>query len=112
MDEGETNTHNKILSVTGYVIDSKFQKIPILLGLVELCKFDADTITNETLRIVKRRNISLNYIVGGATDGASTMMGKNSGVMIRLKDYCEFLQNYHCANHNLNLSVQDAVSED
>ena len=45
LDEGETGSKNKILSVNRYVLDENYQKQAFLLGISELVKFDAETIT-------------------------------------------------------------------
>ena len=59
----------------------------MLVGINELAKFDAETISSETLKILKSRHFENDLVVGGATDGASVMLGKNSGVLKRLKDF-------------------------
>lgn len=87
LDEGETIDKNKILSVNAYIVDDNLDKKVMLVGINELAKFDAETISSETLKILKSRHFENDLVVGGATDGASVMLGKNSGVLKRLKDF-------------------------
>ena len=57
LDEGEMVGKTKILSVTDYVLDFGLVKTPFLIGLCELNKFDTETISQETLKIMKSREI-------------------------------------------------------
>ena len=45
------------------------------------------------------------------SDGASVMLGKNSGVATRLTARYPHLFTWHCMNHRLELAVNDAVDE-
>ena len=40
------------------------------------------------------------------------MMGKHTGLLTKLKDYCYCLGKNHCAAHRINLSTQDAFAKD
>ena len=110
LDEGETIAKNKILSLNGYILDQDFNKKVKLFGLIELKDLDAESISKVALKILKDRNVKNDCIVGGASDGASTMLGKNAGVMARLKDYFELMVINHCGAHKVNLTVQSSVS--
>ena len=46
-----------------------------------------------------------------ACDGAPAMIGKDSGVATRLKNIFPNLLIWHCANHRLELAVDDVVKE-
>lgn len=46
-----------------------------------------------------------------ACDGASVMIGKNSGVPTRLKQMFPHLIIWHCSNHRLELALNDAMNE-
>ena len=74
----------------------------MIIGIKPLPKFDSETITDATLKIMKNRGIQLQKVVGGTTDGASNILGKHSGVLTRLKDYCPFMIRNHCAAHRVN----------
>jgi hypothetical protein len=47
-------------------------------------------------------------MIGFSADGASVMMGKNSGVSARLKSLSPMLMENHCVVHRLNLAFKDA----
>lgn len=49
--------------------------------------------------------VDLNKITGAASDGASTMIGKNSGVMQKLKIVSPHCISVHCAGHRVNLTA-------
>ncbi|KAF3857412.1 hypothetical protein F7725_009271, partial [Dissostichus mawsoni] len=49
--------------------------------------------------------------VSFVSDGASVMLGKNSGVATRLTARYPNLFTWHCMNHRLELAVSDAVDE-
>ncbi|KAJ4945561.1 hypothetical protein JOQ06_023242 [Pogonophryne albipinna] len=49
--------------------------------------------------------------VSFVSDGASVMLGKNSGVATRLTARYPNLFTWHCMNHHLELAVSDAVDE-
>lgn len=84
----------------------------MILGIEPLDKFDSEAITDTALKVYRRRKIELYHIIASTTDGASTMMGKNTGVLTRLNDYCHYLVKNHCAAHRLNLSTQAAFKND
>lgn len=48
--------------------------------------------------------------MGQGYDGASVMSGVYSGVQKHIKDLQPNAQYVHCATHNLNLVINDAVS--
>ena len=45
------------------------------------------------------------------TDGASVMLGKQSGVATRLRALYPLIFPWHCMNHRLELAVADAIKE-
>jgi len=46
-----------------------------------------------------------------ATDGASVMVGKNSGVVTRLREKYPKLFTWHFFNHRLELSISDTIKD-
>ena len=50
-------------------------------------------------------------LVGGAFDGANSMMGSKGGVQKLLKDYSPFAIFVHCVCHRAALLARDAVSD-
>ena len=51
------------------------------------------------------------HLICFASDGASNMTGKNSGVARRLQDLFPNIILWHCANHRLELAVGDAIKD-
>lgn len=84
-----------------------------VLDLVELTRRDAgsvaDTIENSLLRAGFQRKYLEDHWVQFAADGASVMLGKLSGVGIRLKKRYRCIMLWHCLNHRLELAVDDVL---
>jgi hypothetical protein len=55
--------------------------------------------------------IHLDKVVGLASDGASVMIGRKSGVGARLAAKCPGLVQVHCVAHRLNLCCVDALKQ-
>jgi len=47
------------------------------------------------------------YLVAVATDGASVMTGRKTGVVAQLKQKFPNVVSWHCLNHRLELSVHE-----
>jgi hypothetical protein len=52
-----------------------------------------------------------NWLVGIGTDGASDMLGKNNGLVAKLKRYMPDLIPTHCIAHKLNLAVINSIKD-
>ena len=68
----------------------------------------ARTITSRVCEYVASANLDMAKMRGIATDGASTMMGRHSGVVARLKTITPSAIGVHCAAHRLNLASSQA----
>ena len=68
----------------------------------------ARTITSRVCEYVASANLDVAKMRGIATDGASTMMGRHSGVVARLKTITPSAIGVHCAAHRLNLTSSQA----
>eukprot|EP00959_Pyramimonas_sp_CCMP1952_P086414 1807373-Pyramimonas_sp.AAC.1 len=80
------------------------------LGIVELEKADANTIFEAIKRWMDHHNINKQKFAAMGSDGASVMMGKNSGVATLWVDFVQpFAVVMHCHAHRLNLGVGDAT---
>lgn len=79
------------------------------LGLRSLPDGRADTITNTVVTFLNLLNISTWRVVCLTTDGCSTMIGKNNGVVTRfINQYGPHAINIHCLAHRLALAASDA----
>uniref|UniRef100_UPI00358F1FC4 E3 SUMO-protein ligase KIAA1586-like n=1 Tax=Myxine glutinosa TaxID=7769 RepID=UPI00358F1FC4 len=83
------------------------------LELIELESLSAESITNNVLSTLDKHTFTEAYLkknlVGVCADGASTMVGKKSGVMTRLQERFPNIIIWHCMCHRLELAVGDAV---
>lgn len=83
------------------------------LALVEPLSTNAEGIHESLMTCLHEHGLTDQYIGDNliciCTDGASVMMGKNSGVQTLLKKSFPRVLGWHCMNHRLELSVNDAV---
>ena len=84
------------------------------LDLVELKKTDSQTIVNSLLGSLKKLGMDTEYLkdhlICFASDGASVMTGRVSGVATKLKEIFPTIIFWHCANHKLEFAVNDCVA--
>lgn len=85
------------------------------LDLVEVEEASSGTITLKLLNALHKLGMTeewlQKHLIGFASDGASAMLGKTSGVAARLLSKFPDLLIWHCANHRLELAVGDAVKD-
>ena len=114
IDESTTISNKSTLIIylkceTSKIIDPHF----IFADLIELEKQDAETIYAALMKSLGKYGFDDCYfnqnLIAFASDGASVMLGKNSGVGTRIaKKYPNTIL-WHCLNHRLELSVSDAI---
>lgn len=84
------------------------------VDLIELCSTSAEQITIALLDCLNKHGFDQQFLTECfdcfACDGASVMIGKNSGVDTRLKKTFPHLIIWHCSNHRLELAVNDVVN--
>lgn len=87
----------------------------MFLELVELESQRAEHIEEALLKCLKTVGFTEDWLqknwVSFVSDGASVMLGKNSGVATRLTARYPNLFTWHCMNHRLELAVNDVVEE-
>ncbi|XP_073672010.1 E3 SUMO-protein ligase KIAA1586-like [Paramisgurnus dabryanus] len=87
----------------------------VFLELVELESQRAEDIEQALLNCLDTAGFSKEWLqmnwVSFVSDGASVMLGKNSGVATRLTARYPNLFTWHCLNHRLELAVSNAVDE-
>ena len=87
----------------------------LFFDLCELESQDSESIENKLLQTLKMHGFHEDYLkrnwIAIATDGASVMVGKHSGVVTRLRQRYPKLFVWHCINHRLDLSVADAIKD-
>ena len=57
--------------------------------------------------ILASHGLDINNLRGQSYDGCSTMSGKYTGLLARIKEVNPFAYFVHCATHRLNLVVVD-----
>lgn len=95
------NTNGSPISVK---IEEKF------LGFFKVDNQSANAISNQIIDILKIFGLDLKKCRGQGYDGASNMSGIYSGVQSRLKEIEKNATYIHCAAHNLNLVINDAMN--
>lgn len=80
------------------------------LGLYELKQQTARGMSDSVLNILNDLNLSIKNCYGQGYDGANVMSGAYNGVQAKIKQIQPNAEYVHCASHNLNLVINDAVS--
>ena len=88
----------------------------VFLDLKELTEgTDAESIYNSLREALRKAGFDdeflSNNLISIATDGASVLTGKNSGVIVRLKKDFPNIQSVHCLCHRAELAVHDALKD-
>ena len=111
IDESTDISVSKRLSIcVRYVTDGSAETS--FLGNCELVAGDAHTITKTLHKFLEGCGIDMSKCTSLATDGASVMMGRKSGVGVQLvSKYSPFLTQTHCVAHRLNLAVTDSIKD-
>lgn len=85
------------------------------LDLIELESTTSEAITENLLKCWEKHGFDAEYLkrnlICFASDGASVMIGKKSGVATKLKTIFPNILIWHCSNHRLELAVNDVVEE-
>lgn len=88
---------------------TSFEIREVFLGFNEIVDHSADGLYQETLKVLNINDINLTKCRGQAYDGASVMSGAYNGVQALLRNDVPSALYVHCASHNLNLVINDAV---
>ena len=89
------------------VIDGRVQTHFLTLSNLDGCT--AEAIYERPTSIVENKGLDRYCLIALGTDGASTMVGKRSGVTTRFKNVNPFILSTHCASHRLALASSDAA---
>ena len=71
----------------------------------------ASTITKRILEFTDKASLDMTRLRGISTDGAATMIGCRTGVVVRLKELTPSAVTVHCAAHRLNLASSQAANK-
>lgn len=95
-------------------VDGNENKLTIqesFLGFIAITNQGAENITNEVCSFLEKNNIPIEKCRGQGYDGAAVMSGEYTGLQSRIKEKSQNAEYVHCASHNLNLVLNDSVSD-
>ena len=75
------------------------------LKMLEIQQGSADNITQAILHYISVSQLAVQKMAGGASDGASVMMGHINGVMMQLKGVLPLFIATHYATHHLTCCI-------
>ena len=114
IDEASTISSKPVLIIFLKIKDCD-QSPTILLDLVELEGQGAESIYISMLKSLHDAGFNNEYLknnlIAFCSDGASVMLGRNSGVGARLKKDFPNIVIWHCLNHRLQLALDDSVND-
>ena len=109
LDESTDIAVSKHLSICVCYVKSG-RPVTKFLCNVALADGKAYTIVNCVVEKLQELGLNLSNCTSVATDGASVMMGKHTGVGVQMKaKYSPFAVQVHCIAHRLNLACVDAM---
>ncbi len=98
-------------SLTLQYVDEKLESHSDFLGFYSAPDSSGETLFRCIKDVFLRLNIPIERLLGYCFDGASNMSGRFSGVQAWLKKTCPESLFVHCANHSLDLVLQEAARE-
>lgn len=115
IDESSTLSHLSAMVVFIKASINGSDPVFIFLALVELESQTAEIVTSSLITCLKTAGFSESYLqkhwISFVSDGASVMVGKQSGIATRLREQYPCIFAWHCMNYRLELAVGDAVKE-
>ena len=110
-DEYTDISNKEQLTICLRWVDEIFNIKEDFLGFYELKDIKSDTIVSALKDVLLRTQIPLDRCRGQCYDGASNMLGKNSGVAKQVLDIQPKAFATHCHCHSLSLSVKETTKE-
>ena len=93
------------------VTANSVEHVDSFLGFIEVTSPDAQGLVESTKKFIQELGIDISIFRVQGYDGVSVMSGVYGGVQRLIKDMCTSPVPFvHCASHNLNLVINDAVS--
>jgi len=83
--------------------------VEAFLGFEETADTSASELENKILGSITKNGLDISKCRGQGYDGAANMSGVYSGVQARIREKEPLATYVHCAAHNLNLALNDAV---
>ncbi|XP_065654472.1 uncharacterized protein LOC136081114 [Hydra vulgaris] len=98
-------------SISIRYVGSKLKVQECFMGFYNCQNSTAEILFNVIIDVFTRCTIPMNKLVGYAFDGASNMSGHLSGVRAHLGETYPHAVYVHCANHSLDLVLQEVCFE-
>ncbi|KAL1481340.1 hypothetical protein MTO96_034542 [Rhipicephalus appendiculatus] len=115
IDESTTISKHSTLIVYLRSNFKNAEPITVFLDLVEAVDATATGIKDALLTCLQSHGLTVDVLkdklIAFASDGASVMLGKQSGVAKLLEDTFPHLITWHCSAHRLELAVGDSVRD-
>ncbi|KAF2888577.1 hypothetical protein ILUMI_17596, partial [Ignelater luminosus] len=116
IDEASTVSRKSALVIyLNCAVQSAPERVMLFVALKELMSTTAECIFNTLLSTLNDCGFHNEYLkanlIAFCSDGASTMLGRKSGVAAKLLESFSKIIVWHCLNHRLQLSLDDSISE-
>jgi hypothetical protein len=99
------------LSITVRYVQHDFTVNDVFIGMYTCADSTAHSITRAILDVLLRLQLSTEKMRGHGFDGAANMSGRLNGVQAKLCEVQPKSTYVHCANHSLDLALQEIASE-
>lgn len=109
IDETMDISTKEQISICFRYVDKNLQIEEVFVGFYETSSTTSATLLNIVLDVLMRYNLEIGNCRGQCYDGASNVSGHITGLQKRIKELEQRAIFVHCAAHNLNLVVQDAM---
>ena len=110
-DEYSDVANKEQLSINVRWIDDNLDPHEDFLGFYEIPNIKSETIYKALTDALLRADLPIRNMRGQCYDGASNMLGKNSGVAKRIQEDEPKAFETHCHCHSLSLSVKDSTKK-
>ena len=101
--------HKKLIVCFFRYVDENGCAKTVFHGNYTVAAGDAETTYNKPVEVCEKIGLDPRKIVGLGSDGASVMLGKKTGVGVRLKARSPHLTHVHCIAHRVNLAASGAA---
>lgn len=108
VDEATDISVTKQLGICIQYLDSNATVRVRNLKLLEITHGIAAVLTCALITSTAPVTLDINKLAGGATDGASVMVGREGGVVTKIKEIVPMFIATHCSAHRLSLATCDA----
>ena len=110
LDEATDESNRSELSLIAHVVESG-EVHNLFLNLLELCRFDAESIFKTVEAFLIRENLEITKVRLSGMDGCSTMAGIYHGVQSYFEQCSGYLVYMHCRNHRFAFCFTHLVSK-